>query len=125
MYLLSYLGKPQVFKAADLEHKQVSSKQQGKIQHEKYNDGSREATPQKYMDTASALNERPVIEFSYREIEEASKQFHYSHKISEGESRTVYKGHLHYTDVAIKILRPQGDFSQLRGDNDDFDQEVT
>ncbi|XP_048140999.1 U-box domain-containing protein 33-like isoform X2 [Rhodamnia argentea] len=47
-----------------------------------------------------------VSEFSWYELEEATDSFNRSLKIEEGEYGSTYKGSLHHTQVAIKMMRP-------------------
>ena len=58
-------------------------------------------------------------EFSFSEIEEATKNFNYSLKIGEGGYGSIYKGLLRHTQVAIKMLNAHS----MQGPSE-FQQEV-
>ncbi|XP_048633283.1 U-box domain-containing protein 34-like [Brassica napus] len=87
-----------------------------------------EAQKRKHIETAKekkrATSSLGKNDFRYRkyiieEIEEATEDFSPSRKIGEGGYGPVYKGSLDYTQVAIKVLRP--DAAQGRSQ---FQQEV-
>ncbi|CAL0304690.1 unnamed protein product [Lupinus luteus] len=58
-------------------------------------------------------------EFSFSEIEEATSNFKPSLKIGEGGYGSIFKGILHHTEVAIKLLHP----NSMQGPSE-FQQEV-
>ncbi|OIW01127.1 hypothetical protein TanjilG_25235 [Lupinus angustifolius] len=58
-------------------------------------------------------------EFSFSEIEEATSNFNPSLKIGEGGYGSIFKGILHHTEVAIKLLHPNSMQGPL-----EFQQEV-
>ena len=87
-----------------------------------------EAQKRKHIQTAEekkrATSSLAKTDLRYRkyiieEIEEATEDFSPSRKIGEGGYGPVYKGSLDYTQVAIKVLRP--DAAQGRSQ---FQQEV-
>ncbi|KAI3441787.1 E3 ubiquitin ligase (RING-type E3 ubiquitin transferase) (Serine/threonine-protein kinase) [Psidium guajava] len=70
-------------------------------------------------DTSSATFPQYFSEFSFSEIEEATRNFHPSLKIGEGGYGSIYKGFLRHTPVAIKMLHS----NSLQGPQE-FQQEV-
>ncbi|XP_030513673.1 U-box domain-containing protein 33-like isoform X2 [Rhodamnia argentea] len=70
-------------------------------------------------DTLSATFPQYFSEFSFSEIEEATRNFHPSLKIGEGGYGSIYKGSLRHTPVAIKMLHSHS----LQGPQE-FQQEV-
>lgn len=72
-----------------------------------------ELRKQKREQTATTQGTVNVVEFSYSELQQATNDFDNSLKIGEGGYGTVYKGFLHHTAVAIKILNPPTLHSQF------------
>ncbi|XP_020113001.1 U-box domain-containing protein 33-like [Ananas comosus] len=72
-----------------------------------------ELRKQKREQTATTQGTVNVVEFSYSELQLATNDFDNSLKIGEGGYGTVYKGFLHHTAVAIKILNPPTLHSQF------------
>lgn len=70
-------------------------------------------------DTSSGTFPQYFSEFSFSEIEEATRNFHPSLKIGEGGYGSIYKGSLRHTPVAIKMLHSHS----LQGPQE-FQQEV-
>lgn len=70
-------------------------------------------------DTLSGTFPQYFSEFSFSEIEEATRNFHPSLKIGEGGYGSIYKGSLRHTPVAIKMLHSHS----LQGPQE-FQQEV-
>ncbi|KAF3793578.1 putative U-box domain-containing protein 53 [Nymphaea thermarum] len=59
------------------------------------------------------------LQFKLAELEEATEGFNEKMKIGDGGFGTVYKGKLHYTTVAIKILKPEATHGEAQ-----FNQEI-
>ncbi|ESQ36873.1 hypothetical protein EUTSA_v10003057mg, partial [Eutrema salsugineum] len=79
----------------------------------------REAGDKNNVMYSLAKSDRRYREYTIAEIEEATEDFSDNHKIGEGGYGPVYKGTLDYTEVAIKVVRP--DASQGRSQ---FQQEL-
>ncbi|KAJ4760711.1 protein kinase family protein [Rhynchospora pubera] len=72
------------------------------------------------LGSASRQSHVAFSEFLLLELQQATENFSNSHKIGEGGFGSVFKGFLHNTMVAIKILHPES----LQG-KQEFEQEVT
>ncbi|KAK4483474.1 hypothetical protein RD792_010666 [Penstemon davidsonii] len=78
-----------------------------------------ELRQEKARETSSSFVPRSYSEFLFFEIEEATRNFSQALKIGEGSYGSIYRGHLRYTQVAIKIMHP----NSLQGPSE-FQQEV-
>jgi len=75
----------------------------------------------KQLGEGSSNSYIPVFfsQFSFSDLEKATNYFDPSLKVGEGGYGSIYKGFLHHTDVAIKILHPDS----MQGPQE-FQQEV-
>lgn len=103
---------------ADLENKLLQTNSlleqlqqlQGELQREK-EDALREAEEMRKLYGNSnfiSAGEVSLTEFSYSEIQEATKNFDESMEIGHGGCASVYKGFLRHTTVAIKKFNREG-----------------
>ncbi|CAN1237162.1 U-box domain-containing protein 33 [Linum grandiflorum] len=68
-----------------------------------------EAEEHKRITTTNSGSSNPLFpEFTKSEIEEATSNFHDSLKIGEGGFGSIYKGEMRFTQVAVKLLDPNG-----------------
>ncbi|XP_020217130.1 U-box domain-containing protein 33 isoform X2 [Cajanus cajan] len=68
--------------------------------------GEAEELRRKQGEASTAHELQRFSEFSFAEIKEATSNFHPSLKIGEGGYGSIFKGILHHTEVAIKMLNP-------------------
>ncbi|KAL2335977.1 hypothetical protein Fmac_010423 [Flemingia macrophylla] len=81
--------------------------------------GEAEELRRKQGEASSSHELQRFSEFSFAEIKEATSNFHPSLKIGEGGYGSIFKGILHHTEVAIKMLNPDSSQGPL-----EFQQEV-
>ncbi|KAI6702503.1 hypothetical protein NL676_011639 [Syzygium grande] len=72
--------------------------------HEELQTLSEELLANQTSEPSSAREQELIYEFSFSEIQEATESFDSSLMIEEGEYGSTYKGSLHHTPVAIKML---------------------
>ncbi|KAG8083800.1 hypothetical protein GUJ93_ZPchr0010g10129 [Zizania palustris] len=65
---------------------------------------SKEADKMQRLEKLVELDSKPYSTFTWEEIESATSSFSEALKIGSGSNGTVYKGNLHQTNVAIKVL---------------------
>eukprot|EP00250_Pteridium_aquilinum_P022226 c25329_g1_i1 orf=306-3188(+) len=80
---------------------------------------SEEATAKREAVVALRREQQRYTEYSYQELQSATNNFHEDNKLGQGGYGPVYKGTLHHTPVAIKVLAREG--SQGR---EEFQKEV-
>ncbi|KAF8017098.1 hypothetical protein BT93_H2346 [Corymbia citriodora subsp. variegata] len=75
-----------------------------KKQHEELQMLNEELLANQTSEASSAHGQELISEFSFSELQEATESFDPSLMIEEGEYGSTYKGSLHHTQVAIKML---------------------
>ncbi|RLN15699.1 U-box domain-containing protein 35-like [Panicum miliaceum] len=94
-----YAAEAQARHVRDLANEEALKKQHVQLT------ASREADDMQKLEKLLELGGKPYILFTWEEMESATSSFSEALKIGSGANGTVYKGKIHQTAVAIKLLK--------------------
>ncbi|PAN48475.1 hypothetical protein PAHAL_9G384400 [Panicum hallii] len=94
-----YAAEAQARHVRDLANEEALKKQHVQLT------ASREADDMQKLEKLLELGGKPYILFTWEEMESATSSFSEALKIGSGANGTVYKGKIHQTTVAIKLLK--------------------
>ncbi|PUZ40099.1 hypothetical protein GQ55_9G398500 [Panicum hallii var. hallii] len=94
-----YAAEVQARHVRDLANEEALKKQHVQLT------ASREADDMQKLEKLLELGGKPYILFTWEEMESATSSFSEALKIGSGANGTVYKGKIHQTTVAIKLLK--------------------
>jgi hypothetical protein len=94
-----YAAEAQARHVRDLANEEALKKQHVQLR------ASREADDMQKLEKLLELGGKSYIMFTWEEMESATSSFSEALKIGSGANGTVYKGKIHQTTVAIKLLK--------------------